>query len=325
MFKFITLLATLYSSMALADLVVMTDRPQSRYAKAAGMFFERTNEKVTFIEAQYPELLNQLNSGKSADLILLKDLVLVADIQNKGLLKSFPNFASLQTRTPGSMHDKNGQWTALTYRARTLVYNPETVNPQTIKNYADLSRPEWAGRLCLRTSKSDYNVALTGELLLKYGETKTTEILSGWIENLAMDIFPNDTSLLENIANGNCDVGIANHYYLAQILAQRPTFPVKIHFLSQSENGVHTNGSSAALLKNSSQDELAQIFVDLLLTPSIQQEISAAHFEFPAVIDVTPSTLIKDWGTFFISPLNWSAVGSQAPVAKDVMKKAGYL
>lgn len=313
------------STLAFADLTVMTDRPQVRYEKAAQMFFERTNEKVIFIEAQYPELISRMNSGTHADLILVKDLVLVADLQKKDLLKSFPNYPAIQNRIPSSMHDTKGQWTALTFRTRTLVYNPETVNPETIKNYADLARPEWAGRLCLRTSKADYNVALTGSLLLKYGEAKTTELLSGWIQNLAMDIFPNDTALLENIANGNCDVGIANHYYLAQIMAQKPTFPVKLHFLSQSEEGVHTNGSAIALLKTSTQDEMAKIFVDILHTPIIQQEISAAHFEFPAVIDVTPTTLIKDWGTFYLSPLNWSSVGSQATQAKEVMKKAGYL
>lgn len=325
MFKPLILLSMTLSSFAMADLVVMTDRPQSRYQKAAQIFAEQTGGKVTFIEAQYPALLTQLSTGTQADLILIKDLVLIADLQKKDLLKSFPNFSVINNRVASSMRDPAQQWTALTFRTRTLAYNPAAVDPQDIQTYADLAKPEWAGRLCLRTSKADYNVALTGNLLLKYGEEKTTEILSGWLQNLAMDIFPNDTALLENIANGNCDVGIVNHYYLAQILAQKPTFPVKLHFLSQAEDGVHTNGSAIALLKISQQDQLAQSFVDILHSPVIQQEISAAHFEFPAVIDVTPTTLIKDWGTFFVSPFNWGDVGSLAPKAKEVMTKVGYL
>ena len=325
MLKAFTLLLSLITSVSHADLVVMTDRPQARYQNAAQIFLNQTGEKIVFIEAQYPQLLAQLEAGAVADLILLKDLVLVADIQNKNLLKAFPNFTVFNNRIPSSMRDTQNQWAALTYRARTLVYNPSTANPNDIKNYSDLADSQWTGRLCLRTSKSDYNVALTGNLLLKYGENKTTEILTGWMNNLAMDLFPNDTSLLENIANGNCYVGISNHYYLAQILAQIPTFPVKILFLSQAEDGVHTNGSAAALLKVSTNDQLAQRFVNILHSPVIQEEISAAHFEFPAVVDVLPTTLIKNWGSFYLSPLNWSAIGSQAPLAKEVMKEVGYL
>lgn len=320
MFLRLCIAALLVGASAQAELVVLTDRPQARFAKAAEIFKAQTGETVKFVEGAYPQLVEQIATG---DLLMTKDLVLLADLKAKNLLQSFAPTSSF-SRIHSSMKDRDNQWTALTVRARTLVYNPTVVNPDEIQSYADLAGDEWAGRLCLRTAKADYNVALTGGLILTYGPEKTKEILSGWVANLAADVFPNDTAMLEAIANGQCDVGIANHYYLAQLLAQKPSLPVNIKFLNQNDGGVLTNGSGIGLVKTSTQQKLAQAFVEILLTDEIQLSISAAHYDYPAVQGLLPSTLIKEWGTFKVSPLNWSDVGAKAADAKKLMSEVGY-
>lgn len=322
LFKFVFATSLLVSSISQASLTVLTDRPQARFQKAAELFKAQTGEDVVFVEAAYPQLLEKIQTG---DLIMTKDLVLLADLKSKNLLQSFGSVAPTSwSRIQPSMMDKNHHWTALTVRARTLVYNPNVVQPDNIESYADLAKSEYEGQLCLRTSKSDYNVALTGGLLLTYGAEKTFNILSGWTRNLAAAPFSNDTAMLEAIANGACDLGIANHYYLAQLLAQKPNLPVKIKFLNQKEGGVLTNGSGIGLVRDSNQQNLAKAFVDILLSDEIQLSISAAHFDYPAVQGLTPTTLIQNWGTFKASPLNWEDVGNQAGAAKALMLEVGY-
>lgn len=322
LFKILAVTSLLFTSISQAGLTVLTDRPQARFQKAAELFKAQTGEDIVFVEAAYPKLLEQIESG---DLIMTKDLVLLADLKSKNLLQSFGSVApSSWNRIQSSMMDKNHHWTALTVRARTLVYNPNVVQPDSIQSYADLAKPEYEGQLCLRTSKSDYNVALTGGLLLTYGAEKSLEILTGWTKNLAVAPFPNDTAMLEAIANGACDLGIANHYYLAQLLAQKPNLPVKIKFLNQNEGGVLTNGSGIGLVRYSNQQNLAKSFVDILLSDEIQLSISAAHYDYPAVQGLIPTTLIQNWGTFKASPLNWEDVGNQANAAKALMTEVGY-
>lgn len=332
-----------YSFVASADLTVMTDRPTSRFIKAAELFQAETGQNVVFVEGAYPQLLAQLQEkSDSADLIMTKDLVLVADLKAKGLLQSLPAVNALNN-VHASMKDPDGQWTALTMRTRTLVYNPATVDASLISSYADLANSEWEGRLCLRTSRADYNVALVGGFLVNYGSEKTKEILTGWIGNLPHEalsknakmlntvasetngIFNNDTELLNAIATGVCDVGIANHYYLAQLLNKQHSFPVKIKFLNQTEaDGVLTNGSNIGMIKDSPQADLAQKFIEILLRDEIQLSISGDHFEYPAIQGLAPSTLIKEWGKFDVNPASWSEIGAKASEAKELMGEVGY-
>ena len=43
------------------------------------------------------------------------------------------------------------------------------------------------------------------------------------------------------MAAGACDVGISNHYYLAQQLEDDPDFPVQLKWAEQDGRGVHVN------------------------------------------------------------------------------------
>ena len=46
--------------------------------------------------------------------------------------------------------------------------------------------------------------------------------MRGWVDNLATDVFPDDTKMLEAIAAGQCDVGIANTYYFGRLMGKTP-------------------------------------------------------------------------------------------------------
>ena len=47
-------------------------------------------------------------------------------------------------------------------------------------------------------------------------------MVRGWVDNLATDVFLDDTKMLEAIAAGQCDVGIANTYYFGRLMEKNP-------------------------------------------------------------------------------------------------------
>ena len=50
------------------------------------------------------------------------------------------------------------------------------------------------------------------------------------VANDAAD-YPDNVSIRDAIANGEIDVGLINHYYVAQaIAAEGPDYPVKVYF-----------------------------------------------------------------------------------------------
>ena len=318
------LLLTLFAFQAQADLLVYTDRPLVRFQTAAKMFEAGTGIKVQFVEEATAQLIKRLeftDQAPPADLIMVKDLVFLAELKSKNLLQPIGTVEAAKDLHK-SMVDSH--FLPLTVRTRTLVYDPSRVNPGEIKTYEDLAKPEWAGRLCLRTSQGTYNQALVAGMMLTYGEKKAKEILTGWMANLATKVFSNDTALLQAIVNGTCDVGIANHYYLAGLIQQNPKFPVKLKYLNQAEGGVLTNGSAVGIVQASTQADLARKFIEILLSKQIQLEISGAHFDYPAVTHLIPSTLVKDFGPFLASELEWSKVGEKAAAAIKLMAEVGY-
>ncbi|MFP5520371.1 MAG: extracellular solute-binding protein [Bdellovibrionia bacterium] len=321
-------LLTLVGAVASANtLTIYTDRPTARLQPIADEFTKSTGAAVTIVELPYKDLLAKLEAegaASPADLIYTKDLVYQAELAKKGFYQAM-NSKSVQTTVAAAMRDPGNLWTAVSYRARTLVYDAGRVDVSKINTYEDLANEEWAGRLCLRTSNNSYNEALVASFIHNMGYDKAKAVVAGMVDNLAGDVAKGDTGLLETIANGGCEIGLANHYYLAALVAKNPNFPVKVKFLDQNGRGTHVNGSGIGIAKTSQNPALAQQFIELLLTDSVQDYVSASHFEYPAAQHMLPSTLIKDWGTFKADSANWSAIGEEVESAKKLVKEVGYL
>ncbi len=324
---FVALLLSVLSTTAFAEtLTIYTDRPTARVQPIADQFKAQTGVDVVIIEKAYADILTQVQTeGEStpADLIFTKDLVFLSDLTNKGLLQPLVSTA-VKSRVVPAMKDVNDNWIGITYRARTLVYAPDRVQPSEISDYADLADAKWAGRVCMRTSKGTYNVALIASLVHHQGETAAKNIISGILDNLAVDVFPNDTAMMEAMAKGICDIGIANTYYLAGILQQKPNFPVKPLFANQNTTGTHINGSGIGIVKYSKKSALAEQFIGLMLTEENQLWLSGSHMEYPAATGVVPDTLIKDWGVFKTDATPWSVIGESVSAAKEIIRDLEY-
>lgn len=319
--------AFLTSANAAEKIVLYTDRPTARLQPAADKFFKETGVLVEIIEKPYPQILAQLNSEGAttpADLVMTKDLVYLSELAQQGWLQPYSSDYIDNKVIPTMRHPSN-LWAPTSFRTRTIVYNPNTVNPAELSTYENLADAKWAGRLCLRTSNHGYNEALVADLIVRNGYEKAKTIVDGWVQNLAVDPIKGDTALLEQIASGICDVGISNHYYLAQLLEKNPNLPVKIFFADQQNGGVHTNGTGIGLVKTSNNQALATRFMETVLDDQINLDITTGHFEFSAIKYLIPATMIKDWGKFTISPNNWSEIGEQVPAARQLFKEVGYL
>lgn len=318
------------SSTAHAELTIYTDRPTVRVQSVADEFTAQTGEKVVIVELAYPKILERLKlegASSPADVLFVKDIVFLAELGNGGFFQPMIS-PTLVNDVPQSMRDPKNLWTAVTTRGRTIVYDSTRVKAAELSGYEDLADAKWAGRLCVRTSNSAYNEALVGGLIETRGAAKAKQIVEGWVANLAVDPLAGDTAVLEAIANGVCDVGITNTYYLGQMLAKNPAFPVRAHFVDQAVaglgGGVLGNGTGAGVAATSKQSALATKFIELLLTDKFQLEMTSAHFDYPAKLGLLPTTLVKDWGTIRFNEANWTAVGSRATEAKALMQAVGY-
>ncbi len=90
--------------------------------------------------------------------------------------------------------------------------------------------------------------------LAKDGPAETERMLRGWMAN-EPEILGSDADVLEAIADGDCDVGLTNHYYLERELEEDPDFPVEPVWADQDGRGTHVNLSGLGVVKGSARAE----------------------------------------------------------------------
>jgi len=182
----------------------------------------------------------------------------------------------------------------------------------------------WSGKLCLRTSASSYNISLIAGFVADLGYDGAKSLVGSWISNLALDPLVNDRAVLESVENGDCAIGVVNTYYLGQENAQGNNLNVGVVFVDQNGLGAHVNGTGAGIVATSSKQELANKFMDILLSSESQYVFSNVHFDYPVSPDLVPGTLVADWGSFFANQTNWSVLGDNVEEAYQIIEELDY-
>ena len=286
-------------------------------------FADETGISVEFLYGSDAELRERIEAeGEDT----LADVYMTVDAGNLALAAESGVFAPVQSAVledavPEQFRDPQGRWFGLSQRARTIVYDPEDVDPAELSTYEELADPRWAGRLCLRRSTNVYTQSLVASLIARLGEDEARRVVEGWADNA--EIFNNDVEILENVASGQCDVGIVNHYYLARLLEDDPDFPVEVFWPNQDGSGVHVNVSGAGVTANADDPELAQQLLEWLATDG-QQAFVAGNHEYPVNPEVPPEQLVAGFGEFEADSLDAAEFGSLNAEAIQLMAEAGY-
>lgn len=320
--------ATVVPSPAVAapTLVVYSARNEQLIKPVFDAYTRETGVEVRFTTGDAAVLIERLAAegrNSPADLLMTVDAGELWNATQRGLLQPVKS-ATLMGNVPAHLRDPGGRWFGLSMRARTIFYSPQRVNPKTLSTYEALAQPAWKGRLCLRTSKKVYNQSLVAMMIARDGEATTEQVVRGWVANLAADVFPNDTVLLEAIAAGQCDVGIANTYYFGRIIKERPDFPVRVFWANQASGGVHVNISGAGVAKYSRNVAAATRFLEWLSGPKVQAHFAAVNMEYPVNPAAAVDPIVKSWGSFEPSLGSIAEAGRLQPAAVRLMDRAGY-
>ena len=289
-------------------------------------YTEKTGVKIELVTDKTGPLMARLQAeGKNtpADMLLTVDAGNLWQAAEQGLLQPVSS-TILETNVPAKYRDPKGQWTGLSLRARTIFYDPSKVSADQLSTYADLADPKWKGKLCLRSSKAVYNQSLVASMMENLGEEKTEEIIRGWVANLATDVFSDDTSMLEAIAAGQCEVGIANSYYYGRLLDEKPNFPVKIFWANQGTTGTHVNISGAGVIANSDNPDGALKLMEWLSSDEAQGLYASSDKEYPVKVGIDESELLRSWGPFKQDSISVQKFGERQTQAIQMMDKAGY-
>lgn len=308
------------------EIVVYSARIEQLIKPMFDAYTQESGVAVKFVTDKEGALLERLKAegaNTPADMLITVDAGNLWQAANEGLLQA-ERSSILAKNVPAHLRDPENRWFGLSVRARTLFYNTQKVKPQDLSGYEDLANPKWQGRLCLRTSKKVYNQSLVAMMIAEYGEAKTQQIIEGWVANLATDPFPDDTKMLEAIAAGQCDVGIANTYYYGRLMAKHPDLPIALFWANQQGSGVHVNVSGAGVTKHAKHEQAALKLLEWLSSEQAQNLFADTNLEFPVNPMVKPAPAVAAWGDFKQNPLNVAKAGELQAAAVKLMDRAGY-
>ena len=331
MFKVFTLAAIptlLCSGIASAadEVVVYSARNEQLIKPIFDAYTKETGVNIKFITDKEGALLQRLKAegeNTPADMLITVDAGNLWEAAREGSLKPVQSKV-LSANIPAHLRDPGNQWFGLSVRARTIFFNSQKVKPAELSTYEDLGSPKWKGRVCLRTSKKVYNQSLVAMMIAEHGEAKAEQVVKSWVANLATDPFPDDTKMLEAIAAGQCDVGIANTYYFGRLMEKKPGLTLGIFWPNQKENGVHVNVSGAAITKHAKHEKEALKLLEWLSSDKAQNLFADVNLEYPANPAIKTDPVVAAWGPFKQNPLNVAKAGELQAAAVKLMDRAGY-
>jgi len=308
------------------EVVVYSARNEQLIKPLFDAYTKQTGVNVKFVTDKEGPLMERLKAegaNTSADVFITVDAGNLWQAANQGLLQAV-NSPILNANIPAHLRDPKNMWVGLSVRARTIFYNTQKVKPEDLSSYEDLADAKWKGRLCLRTSKKVYNQSLTAMMIEEHGESRTEQIIKGWVNNLATDVFPDDTKMLEAVGAGQCDVGIANTYYYGRLMDKNPKLPVAVYWANQKTKGVHVNVSGAGITRHAKNPAGAQKLIEWLSSDKAQNLFTDLDMEYPANPAIKPHAKLLAWGTFKQNLINVTKAGELQANAVKLMDRAGY-
>jgi iron(III) transport system substrate-binding protein len=287
------------------ELVLYSARSHYGEEEPFERFAKQTGTDLTLRGGSASELYERLRSEGSntpADVLITVDAANLWRAQEAGIVDS---------------------WEPLTLRARTIMRSTERVGEDEVTTYEGLGDPRWRGRLCLRSGTSEYNVSFVADRLAKDGRAATERMLRRWMEN-DPTILGSDVDVLNAIADGDCDVGLTNSYYLGRELEEDADFPVAPVWADQQGRGTHVNLSGLGVVPGSDHAEEARELIGFLREPAQQEVFARNNHEFPAVGGARPSPEIARFGDFKRDPIDVDRAGARLDEALNLMDEVGW-
>jgi len=295
-------------------------------------FTEASGIEVNLVTAEADALLQRLQregTNSPADLLITVDAGNLHRAKAAGVTQPIDSAAVLEA-VPEAYRDPDGHWVGLSLRARPILYVKDRVDPAALSTYEDLAGPQWRGRICIRSSNNIYNQSLVASLIAANGVEATEQWAAGLVANMARPPKGGDRDQIKAAAAGQCDIAIANTYYLAGMLQSNdpgeraPAEKMAVFWPNQDGRGVHVNVSGAALTEAADNEANALRLLEFLLTSDSQAWYAEVNGEYPVLGDVEVSPVLAEWGEFKADDLNLAKLGELNDEAVRLMDRAGW-
>jgi iron(III) transport system substrate-binding protein len=185
----------------------------------------------------------------------------------------------------------------------------------------DLTKPKYRDQIGLAPSNGSFQDFVTAMREIE-GEKRTERWLGGMEANGAR-AYANNTAIVEAVGRGEIPMGLVNHYYAALAKDADPSVPVENHIFPNRDVGSVILATAAAVLKSSDNRDVAEQFVEFLLSKGAQQHLADDEFEYPLARGVQPPADLPPLSTVEAPRLDLSSLGGELLRTRELIAESG--
>ena len=294
-------------------------------------FTERTGIKtnLVFVKDGMAERVAAEGANSPVDVMLDVDIGRLVGAKEKGITQPVTS-AEVLASVPAQYRDPEGHWIGLSQRARVVYASRERVKQDTI-TYEELADPKWKGRICSRSGQHPYNVGLLASIIAHVGEAKAETWAKGLRDNLAKKPAGGDRDQAKSIFAGECDLALANTYYMAAMQTNEKNpeqkqwaASIKILFPNAQDRGTHVNISGALLAKHAPNKANGVKLIEYLASEAGQHVYAERVNEYPLKVGVSVSEIVGSWGKLKADTLAFDKIAPMRKKASEIMDKVGF-
>ena len=250
--------------------------------------------------------------GARADLFWSIDASSLGRVIDQGVARPVPADLRNRVREPFRFESM----APVTGRVRTVAYNPERLDPETIPDaimaFADADfSVGWA------PAYGAFQSFVTAMRMLE-GDQATLEWLRA-IKPRAQE-YAGELGAVMATAQGDVDLSLANHYYTLRLKAGKPDANVALTY-TRGDAGSLVNASGVALLDDS---DTATNFVRYLLSREVQSYLAEEAYEIPLVPGVPAPEGLPSLDELEPPRIDLTRLGDMEPTL-TLMRRAGVL
>jgi iron(III) transport system substrate-binding protein len=242
----------------------------------------------------------------------------------RGLLARLPQ--ATVGKVPSRFSTPSRRWVGTSGRSRVLVYNTNELQTSELPaSVWGLTNPTWKGKIGIAPTNASFQ-AFLGATINLFGE----ERVRAWLEGLkANDVrfYPNNTTVVQAVGRGDVEVGLVNHYYLYNLLAENPSLPVRNHWFRDSDPGNLVLAAGVGIVTSSQKSAAAQRFVDFLLSKTGQRLIARGPgaAEYPLVKGVPRRPGLRPLSSIRGPKYNLGRLAADLAPAVRLLIEEGYI
>ncbi|MSO74047.1 MAG: Fe(3+) ABC transporter substrate-binding protein [Alphaproteobacteria bacterium] len=295
-------------------------------------FTQKTGIQVNLVSGKDDALLERLKAegaNSPADLLMTVDAGRLRRAVEADLLQPVSS-PTLEQLVPPQYREPTGLWYALSVRARPIMVAKERVEMGALNSYLDLAASNLKGKICVRSSGSVYNQSMLDAMIEHYGVAKTEEWVKGLVANLGRPPSGGDRDQIKAVAAGECDIAIANTYYLGQMVNSKDqsdreaAAKITVIWPDQDGFGVHVNVSGAGVTKSARNKEYAIKLIEYLASDEAQAIYASVVYEYPIRHGIAPASTLSAWGSFKADTLQVAKLGTHNAEAIRIADRAGW-